>query len=64
MGQTDGGECEGRLLLHCTKHAIPYMKAARRGSIINLSSIYPPFMDSLAQAISLRTTPPKARYGS
>src|SRR6185437_1618783 len=24
----------------CTKHAIPYMKAARRGSIINLSSIY------------------------
>ena len=24
----------------CTKHAIPYMKAARCGSIINLSSIY------------------------
>jgi len=24
----------------CTKHAIPYMKAAGRGSIINLSSIY------------------------
>ncbi len=24
----------------CTKHAIPYMKAAHRGSIINLSSIY------------------------
>lgn len=24
----------------CTKHVIPYMKAARRGSIINLSSIY------------------------
>lgn len=24
----------------CTKHAVPYMKANRRGSIINLSSIY------------------------
>ncbi len=24
----------------CTKHAVPYMMAARRGSIINLSSIY------------------------
>lgn len=24
----------------CTKHVIPYMKEARRGSIINLSSIY------------------------
>jgi NAD(P)-dependent dehydrogenase (short-subunit alcohol dehydrogenase family) len=24
----------------CTKHVIPYMKAVRRGSIINLSSIY------------------------
>lgn len=24
----------------CTKHAVPYMKAARRGSIVNLSSIY------------------------
>lgn len=24
----------------CTKHAIPYMRANRRGSIINLSSIY------------------------
>lgn len=24
----------------CTKHAIPYMRAQRRGSIINLSSIY------------------------
>jgi NAD(P)-dependent dehydrogenase (short-subunit alcohol dehydrogenase family) len=24
----------------CTKHAVPYMRALRRGSIINLSSIY------------------------
>ena len=44
----------------CTKHAIPYMKAARRGSIINLSSIY----GLVGAGDSLRTMPPKVRYGS
>ncbi len=27
-------------VFYCTKHAIPYMKAAGQGSIVNLSSIY------------------------